>query len=84
MSAGYKIIPVRFNIKKWTHVISAWSATMGENFVADIIGCSPSTLKTWGTWTPKSKFPYPSMTLFINTCNALDMNPADFFELDED
>lgn len=79
----WKIVDFKFDIQKWVSLIHRWRSEVDDEIISGMIGCDPATLRTWVHHTATSRFPYPSMTLFIKACNALDIDPRDFYILDE-
>lgn len=82
MGTKYVILNWRFNFQAWASVIEKWRNEAGDELVAAACGCDVTTLSTWVGLSDKREFPYPSMARFIAAVNALDLNPADFFELE--
>jgi len=79
----YRVLKFRFALEKWAIALQA-IANEEIPEIALIIGVDDSTLRNWrtGDYT-KRKFGYPAMTNFINACNWLDLDPREFFELEE-
>lgn len=83
MTIKYRLVPMKFDTLKWSKAIASIPAKDRRLF-GDLIGVSGSTLATWANIKMRAEFPFPSMSAFIATCNELDLNPADFFILEEE
>jgi len=76
-------INYKFDTGSWARVVANWCDVVGVDFIAESIGADPGTIRAWSRGTFKEGYQYPSMTLFMRACNALDLNPQTFFVLDE-
>jgi len=82
MPPVYRIYPMVFNTSLWRDTMRS----IGENDTAAfaaVIGVAPNTLSSWRNLSDDADFPHPSMHNFIEACNALDLNPQNFFILDD-
>jgi len=82
MTATYRLIPMRFAAQKWADVLRQ------QDDKTLVVAQTLSGLSASGWWhwlNPKrgKTYEHPGMGNFINVCNLLDLNPADFFELAE-
>jgi len=82
VATKYRLVPMKFDTLKWSKTIAAIPAKERRLF-GDLIGVAGSTLATWANIKEAERFPFPSMSAFIATCNELDLNPADFFILED-
>lgn len=82
MATIYRIHPMVFDTAKWAAVLEK-AAAGDQKGLAYLLGIDPSTLSGWINKRYGKAFEYPSMTFFLNVCNQLDLNPQDFFCLDE-
>lgn len=80
MTKVYRIYPMVFDVQRWKDVMRSIGPNDTAVF-AEVIGVTRSTLSAWRNLNPDTQFAYPSMTAFIAACNALDLNPQDFFVL---
>ena len=80
--AKYAIIDFKFNMMAFSEALKNVSDGDLSDF-AEIIGIDDSTLRNWCIEGAKGKYPMPSMRNFINACNWLDLDPREFFVLDE-
>lgn len=76
-------IDYKFDFPAWSRIIANWRDNVGADFIAEMIEADPNTIRNWADGRFKTSYPYPSMTLFIRACNALDLDPRIFFVLDE-
>lgn len=71
----------------WIFDVSAWCAAVRKAVSdddvetwAELLECHENTLQRWRSGRGISKpFPYPNMTNFLKFCNALDLDPREFF-----
>jgi len=82
MPPVYRIVPIVFDTEKWQELMRS-VRDEDVDVVAGLIGCASGTVKAWRSVHNKQDFPHPSMHNFLKTCNALDLNPQEFFILDE-
>jgi len=82
MTTSYKIFPMRFDTAKWTALMNTIEAAEVGDF-ARMFGIATGTVVCWRTGNYHKDAPFPSMTNFTNICNWMDVNPQDFFCLDE-
>lgn len=80
MPPKYLIVPMKFDAQKWARAIAS-IPKQERDVYGGIIGVNPSTLATWANPRMHATFPFPSMSAFLNTCNALDLDPREFFIL---
>lgn len=73
----------KFDFKSWSRTIANWADVVGTDFISEAIEADPNTIRAWSGGHFKVNYPYPSMTLFIRACNLLDLDPRQFFILDE-
>ena len=78
----FRVVKFRFAVEKWAMALETIAQEDMPEF-ARIIGVDESTLRNWrsGDYTRRA-FAYPQMTNFINACNWLDLDPREFFELE--
>lgn len=82
MATVYRIYPMVFDRTKWAAVLNV-AAAGDQKGLAYLLGIDPSTLSGWINDRYSPNFQHPSMTFFLNVCNMLDLNPQEFFCLDE-
>jgi len=78
MPPKYLIVPMKFDMAKWSRLIATIPLAERELY-ASTIGVNPNTLKSWANLKLYREFPFPSMSAFIAACNALDVDPREFF-----
>jgi len=81
--AKHIIIDFKFDMKAFADTLQSVSDGDLSDFAA-IIGIDDSTLRNWRIEGAKGKYAMPSMRNFINACNWLDLDPREFFVLDDD
>lgn len=83
---------IKYRLMNWVFNLGAWGRTLREKsdetsaeFIAQVCQVSVKTVENWiaGYETAYGEYPYPSMTNFINVCNQLDLDPRDFFMLED-
>ncbi len=80
----YKDIPFRFDIARYAKSVLRAIDMHGADDIAEMIGVDTKTLQNWATGTYKSSpFPYPRMTNFINFCNLMDIDPGQYFTIED-
>lgn len=79
----YKVVNFKFDMAAFSTVLK--NVNDGDVVVfARVIGVDESTLRNWRTgYNARTSFPHPSMSNFIAACNALDLDPRDFFILED-
>jgi len=80
--AKHIVIDFKFDMKAFADTLKSVSDGDLSDFAA-IIGIDDSTLRNWRIEGAKGKYAMPSMRNFINACNWLDLDPREFFVLDE-
>jgi len=78
MPPKYLIVPMKFDTAKWAHLMRRIQRDEMDLFAA-AMAVQPETIKTWRNLERRHTFPFPSMSTFIAACNALDVDPRDFF-----
>ena len=81
MAPKYLIVPMKFDTAKWSRLISTIPAKERQEY-AELTGYNANTLGSWANLSMRREFPFPSMSAFIKMCNALDVDPREFFCLD--
>lgn len=83
MGIHYELFNWQFDMEAFSEALQK-IADMDKHDFAAVIGIDVSTLENWrsGDYIKRKK-PYPSMTNFINACNWLDLDPREFFKLED-
>lgn len=71
-----------FNGAEWAKAIRAQVKNDEYGALAELLGVSELTIARWATNTLHKAAPYPQMTNFIRVCNALELDPRNFWELE--
>jgi hypothetical protein len=83
MTTKYRIMPFVFDIKLWSAELAKVDPEWRQE-LADIAGVNISTLRNWITGDYAIRpFKHPNMSNFLNVCNWLDLDPRDFFILED-
>lgn len=85
MNIRYSLVNWQFNLGAWSRAMQEAVDQMGIEFVAQTLEVSVKTVANW-IRLPESaygEFPHPSMSNFINAVNTLDLDPRDFFILED-
>jgi hypothetical protein len=85
MVTKYKLVNWEFNMGGWGRAMQESVDRFGVEFVAQILEVSPKTVDNWikGYKSVYSEFPHPNMSNFIWACNQLDLDPREFFILED-
>lgn len=83
MNTRYKLVSWEFDIKAFGAAIMRLHETFSWGELAEIIGCSKSTVYNWAMGNVNDEFPWPRMHNFIAVCNELDLDPREFFVLED-
>lgn len=82
MTAKYRIFPMMFHVALWRQTMRALSPEM-LIMLSAATKIAPGTIAGWRNLREGGVFEHPSMSNFISVCNALDLNPSDFFILSD-
>lgn len=83
MNTRYKIVMWEFDIKAFSAALMQLHEHFSWGELAEIIGCSKSTVYNWANGNVTDEFPWPRMHNFMAVCNELDLDPRDFFILED-
>lgn len=83
MTTIYKLVNWRFNGALFAEHIQNAIDAMGSEVLAKAVGVHPQTVSAWGRGGWKADFPFPSMSNFLTTCNALDLDPRKYWILED-
>lgn len=84
MNTKYKVFNWGFNAPLWRQVIEDAIKDIGASDFAEIVGVDVKTLNTWSRHTGKEgAHPWPAMHNFLKVANALDLDPSEFFILED-
>lgn len=81
MVTKWKIVPFVFNASKFAQAIRLHTLGRGDLYleeVAEIAGISDTTLSNMASGLHNNC----KMQTFLGICNALDLNPLDYIELE--
>jgi len=81
----YKLVKWEFNKGAWSQAVSTAVDMVGAQFVSDMMEVSPKTVQNWMKMYQSAygEFPHPSMHNFIKFCNEFDLNPTEFWYLED-
>lgn len=83
MNIRYKLMGWEFNHELWSATMATAVAEMGLEFMALSMNVSQSALENWSKGYFHDDFKHPNMTNFIKACNLLDLDPREFFRLED-
>ncbi len=83
MVTKYRLVDWDFDQTLWAQSIDAAANKIGQKELAEFIGVSPTTIRNWrvGRWT--EDFTWPAMHNLLKVCNMLDLDPREFFNLED-
>lgn len=81
MTTIYKLVNWQFNGVLFAEHIQRAIETTGAEIVAQALGVHTHTITSWGRGGWKVEFLFPSMSNFLMTCNALDLDPRHYWIL---
>lgn len=80
----YRLVNWQFNTGAWANAVRDAIDINGADIVSGVMGASPKTVALWNKMkSGYEDFPYPNMTNFINFCNNFDIDPREFFILED-
>ena len=85
MNVRYSLVNWQFNLGAWSRAMQEAVDSMGIEFVAQSLEVSVKTVWNW-IRMPESaygEFPHPNMSNFIYAVNMLDLDPREFFILED-
>lgn len=83
MGITYKLVNWEFDRATFSAKLMDMHESFSWGEMAEIIGCSKSTVYNWANGNFSDEFPWPRMHNFIAVCNELDLDPRSFFILEE-
>lgn len=78
----YVVVAWEFNTALWADTIATQMVNFGQDLPA-MTGVDKSTLNNWAKERYTEGFNWPSMVNFIRVCNLFDLNPDEFFILED-
>lgn len=82
MTTKFKLVNWKFDSAKLAEVLQTLSRDDLDT-VAEIVGVSASGIWHWRNNSYMPPFEYPNMTNFLTLVNWLDLDPREFFILEE-
>jgi hypothetical protein len=80
----YRLVKWMFNAGMWAQAVNKAVDDVGHDVVAGMLDVHVSTIYGWRRMkSGYEDFPYPNMTNFIAFCNAMDIDPRDFYILED-
>lgn len=81
MPLKYIVANWKFDAAKWAQVIKRMTNdNVGE--WAQLMGVNAATLSAWRNMDKPNRNPQPTIANLLLVCNALDLDPREFFCLD--
>ena len=82
MPALYKLISFKFDMAKFAATLRAMDKETAA-VLEMLVGVDRSTLRNWSAYAKEYEGKHPSMMNFLRVCNHLDLDPREYFVLDE-
>lgn len=79
----YKNVKFRFDTGLWSSFCRVAVDKHGLSDIAEMIDVDEVTLKSWIKVYYKGDFPFPSMNKFLNLCGLMDVDPGQFFTIQD-
>jgi len=79
----YKNVKYRFDASLWAAFCKQAVKKHGLSDIAEMIDVHEATIRGWMEQYYKDQFPHPSMNKFINLCNLMDVDPGQFFTIQD-
>jgi hypothetical protein len=85
MNIQYRWVDWKFNDGLWAQCVREMVDAHGVDFVAEVMGVKPTSVTTWGKMkgSAYADYPYPRMTNFIKFCNEFNIDPREFWILED-
>lgn len=83
MNVKYSLVNWDFDRVKFASCLMGLHENFSWGELAEIIGCSKSTVYNWANGNFNDEFPWPRMHNFVAVCNECDLDPREFFILAE-
>jgi len=83
MNVHYKVYSWDFNRALWAQTMKQWTTDFSIKEVAELLGVSTGAVSGWMSMESGRSHPWPSMMCFMKAVNELDLNPSDFFVIEE-
>lgn len=84
MGAIYKNVKFRFHKELWAAFCEQAIKKHGLSDIAEMIAVDEATIKSWINQYYKDAYPHPSMTKFIDLCGLMDVDPGEFFTIQDE
>lgn len=82
MPPQYKIVNWKFDGQKLAETLATLSRDEMDT-VREVMGVSDGAMWHWRNNSYVPPFEYPNMTNFLTLCNWLDLDPREFFILED-
>lgn len=79
----YTLVDWGFDAELWAQAIKRGVDEIGGKELAEYLGVGRTTLTNWANKNYTSQFHWPHMTNLLKVCNALDLDPRSFFNLED-
>ena len=83
MNTQYKVVNYVFNKALWAQVIADATRDIGRKELAEIAGVDHSTISNWSFMHMRPEVNWPSMMNFVAIVNLLDLDPTEYFILED-
>lgn len=79
MTTIYRLVAWNFWSDRFSRDIQRACQQSGVSVVAGVVGVDVKTVTNWAHANWSGDLPWPNMTNFIKVCNALDLDPRDYW-----
>lgn len=79
----YIMVQYRFDASLWAAFVNQACKKHSMSDIAEMIDVDVVTIKAWIKEEYKPRFKHPSMNKFLNLCNLMDVDPGQFFTIQD-
>lgn len=83
MNTRYKLVNWVFDSEGFARAVSSLLENFTKGELGEIVGVTPSCIDAWAKNRYKNEFNHPNMSNLIIICNQADLDPRDFFVLED-
>jgi len=83
MVTHYKLVNWVFSSARFSSAILQMHDHFSWVELGQLLGVSKSTVNNWANGNFSEEFPHPHMSNLLIVCNTLDLDPRDFFVLED-
>lgn len=83
MNTTYKFVVWAFDTARFASAVKDLHEHFSWAELSQLLDVSKSTLNNWANGNFSPEFPFPHMSNFLHICNELDLDPREFFVIEE-